>query len=55
MPRNLLLGHMNHETGEYTYGVLTKCAREVEKQPLDVKCWIICDGDVDPEWIEALN
>jgi dynein heavy chain 2 len=55
MPRNVLLGHMNHETGEYTYGVLTKCAREVEKQPLDTKCWIICDGDVDPEWIEALN
>lgn len=55
MPRSLLLGQMNHDTGEYTYGVLTKCAREVEKEPNDVKCWIICDGDVDPEWIEALN
>ena len=55
MSRKLLLGHMNHDTGEYTYGVLTKCAREVEKEPMDVKCWIICDGDVDPEWIEALN
>lgn len=21
----------------------------------DVTTWIICDGDVDPEWIEALN
>jgi len=55
MPRSLLLGHMNRDTGEYSYGVLTKCAREVEKESLDVKCWIICDGDVDPEWIEALN
>jgi dynein heavy chain 2, cytosolic len=55
MPRSLLLGQMNHDTGEYTYGVLTKCAREVEKEPSNVKCWIICDGDVDPEWIEALN
>ena len=55
MSRKLLLGHMNHDTGEYTYGVLTKCAREVEKEPMEVKCWIICDGDVDPEWIEALN
>jgi dynein heavy chain 2 len=55
MPRSLLLGHMNHDTGEYTYGVLTKCAREVEKENPSTKCWIICDGDVDPEWIEALN
>ena len=55
MSRKLLLGYMNHDTGEYTYGVLTKCAREVEKESTDVKCWIICDGDVDPEWIEALN
>lgn len=22
---------------------------------MDVMCWVICDGDVDPEWIEALN
>ena len=55
MPRNLLLDHMNLGTGEYTYGVLTKCAREVEKEPTNVKCWIICDKDVDPEWIEALK
>ncbi len=23
--------------------------------PLQVKSWLICDGDVDPEWIESLN
>ena len=22
---------------------------------LDITSWIICDGDIDPEWIEALN
>ena len=22
---------------------------------VDVKSWIICDGDIDPEWIESLN
>lgn len=22
---------------------------------IDVESWIICDGDVDPDWIEALN
>ncbi|KAH9371214.1 hypothetical protein HPB48_010887 [Haemaphysalis longicornis] len=20
-----------------------------------VSCWIVCDGDVDPEWVESLN
>lgn len=24
-------------------------------EPQDVRSWIICDGDVDPEWIESLN
>lgn len=24
-------------------------------QPMDVKSWIICDGDIDPEWVESLN
>lgn len=22
---------------------------------LEVNSWIICDGDIDPEWIESLN
>lgn len=22
---------------------------------VEITSWIICDGDVDPEWIEALN
>lgn len=21
----------------------------------EATCWVVCDGDVDPEWIEALN
>lgn len=21
----------------------------------DVWSWVVCDGDIDPEWIEALN
>lgn len=21
----------------------------------DVQSWIVCDGDIDPEWIESLN
>lgn len=22
---------------------------------LDVNSWIVCDGDIDPEWVESLN
>lgn len=28
---------------------------QVVKEPLEQHSWIICDGDVDPEWIESLN
>jgi dynein heavy chain 2, cytosolic len=55
MPRSQLLGHMNNDTREFTEGVLTSSAREVIKESSDVISWIICDGDIDPEWIESLN
>ena len=35
--------------------MLTAAARKVVKEPLEQRSWIICDGDVDPEWIESLN
>ena len=22
---------------------------------IDITSWIICDGDIDPEWVESLN
>ena len=22
---------------------------------LDITSWIVCDGDIDPEWVESLN
>ncbi|RYE84667.1 MAG: hypothetical protein EOO65_01865 [Methanosarcinales archaeon] len=25
------------------------------REPVDTRAWIVCDGDVDPEWIESLN
>eukprot|EP01033_Poteriospumella_lacustris_P002713 gene2718-1970_t len=55
MPRERLLGHMDIDTREWADGVLTDAARKVVKESADVRCWIICDGDVDPEWIESLN
>lgn len=27
----------------------------MSKEPLETMCWIVCDGDIDPEWIESLN
>lgn len=31
------------------------CVCQVVQEPLEQRSWIICDGDVDPEWIESLN
>ena len=50
-----LLGHIDIDTREWTDGVLTYSARQVVKEPTSVQSWIICDGDIDPEWIESLN
>ena len=55
MHRERLLGHMDLDTREWSDGVLTDAARKVVRESNDVACWIICDGDVDPEWIESLN
>jgi dynein heavy chain 2 len=49
MPRQRLLGFMDLDTREWADGVLTDAARKVVKESSDVHCWIICDGDVDPE------
>lgn len=53
--RTELLGNMNNETREFVDGILTGLARKVVKEPMTSMSWIICDGDVDPEWIESLN
>ncbi|CAK8696967.1 unnamed protein product [Clavelina lepadiformis] len=55
MPRTQLLGKIDLDTREWSDGVLTNSAREVVREPLDVQSWIVCDGDIDPEWIESLN
>ena len=43
------------DTREWTDGVLTASARQVVKEPIEVQSWIVCDGDIDPEWVESLN
>lgn len=55
LERHALLGHMDHDTREWTDGVLTKSARLVVDEPAGVHSWVICDGDIDTEWIESLN
>jgi len=50
-----LIGHIDADTREWTDGVLTAAARAVAKEPLEQRSWVVCDGDVDPEWIESLN
>ncbi|XP_028975291.2 cytoplasmic dynein 2 heavy chain 1 isoform X3 [Esox lucius] len=55
MPRQQLLGHIDMDTREWADGVLTNSARQVVREPPEVSSWIICDGDIDPEWIESLN
>jgi dynein heavy chain 2 len=53
--RNQLLGHIDVDTREWTDGVLTAASRQVIKEPVEVQSWIVCDGDIDPEWVESLN
>lgn len=55
MPRHQLLGHIDMDTREWFDGVLTHRARQVVKDQNDNATWVICDGDIDPEWIESLN
>ena len=55
MPRQQLLGFMDLDTREWNDGVLTQASKAVVKEDADVTSWIVCDGDVDPEWIESLN
>jgi hypothetical protein len=55
LAREKLLGHMDHDTRLWSDGVLTASARAVQASAAGVHSWIICDGDVDPEWIESLN
>ena len=40
---------------EWTNGVLTVAALEAVDEPTEVNTWIVCDGDIDPEWVESLN
>ncbi|VDM16092.1 unnamed protein product [Hydatigera taeniaeformis] len=55
LSRTHLLGRIDPDTREWTDGVLTRSARDVVREPSGTVSWIICDGDIDPEWVESLN
>lgn len=54
-PRQILLGSLDMDTREWRDGILTRAARLSIKEPLTTRTWILCDGDIDPEWVESLN
>ncbi|TRY75069.1 hypothetical protein TCAL_08574 [Tigriopus californicus] len=55
IPRSQLLGSIDLDTREWTNGVLTLAALEAVDEPGEINTWIVCDGDIDPEWVESLN
>lgn len=55
MSRVQLLGRLDTDTRQWLDGVLTHTAVVVNQEPANVHSWIVCDGSIDPEWIEALN
>ena len=55
LPRTQLLGQIDLDTRQWSNGVLTVAALQAVDEADDVNSWIICDGDVDPKWVESLN
>ncbi|KAK2946340.1 putative Cytoplasmic dynein 2 heavy chain 1 [Blattamonas nauphoetae] len=55
LPRSQLLGHLDLDTRKWHDGILTSRSRMISREPDDIMSWLICDGDIDPEWIESLN
>ncbi|XP_066245842.1 cytoplasmic dynein 2 heavy chain 1 [Euwallacea similis] len=55
MSRHLLLGYTDN-LNQWNDGVLTSYSLQVSQETKDnTWSWIICDGDIDPEWVESLN
>lgn len=55
MARHHLLGHIDLDTRQWTDGIINLTAQTVYSEPETTHSWVICDGDIDPEWIESLN
>ncbi|XP_053600523.1 cytoplasmic dynein 2 heavy chain 1 [Plodia interpunctella] len=55
MSRDSLLGHIDRDTRQWADGVISATALEISNQAAAVWSWVVLDGDIDPEWVEALN
>ncbi|XP_071561821.1 cytoplasmic dynein 2 heavy chain 1 [Temnothorax nylanderi] len=51
IPKSRLLGHINPRTREWKEGVLSSAVTSAGNSAT----WIIFNGDVEPDWAEALN
>lgn len=55
MQKHELLGQIDLDTRQWNDGILTLYSLQVTSNPSDVWSWIVCDGNIDPEWVESLN
>ncbi|KAA6358416.1 MAG: putative Cytoplasmic dynein 2 heavy chain 1, partial [Streblomastix strix] len=55
LPRSQLLGRLDLDTRKWYDGILSSRARLMSREEDNIASWLICDGDIDPEWIESLN
>ncbi len=55
LPYDQLFGKMDCNTGEWKDGVITALVRQGLSEGEESKTWIVCDGEIDPEWVESLN
>ncbi|XP_015834463.1 cytoplasmic dynein 2 heavy chain 1 [Tribolium castaneum] len=55
MHKTKLLGQIDLDTRQWYDGVLTLYSLQVTAESSDVWSWIVCDGNIDPEWVESLN
>ncbi|OUC49685.1 ATPase family protein [Trichinella nativa] len=53
MLKHRLLGYIDPDTREWCDGLLTHLCRKCVSE--NVWSWIVCDGEIDPEWIESMN
>lgn len=60
MGRNKLFGWIDEDSREWHDGLFSVQAREIardgnEASNLGTMHWLLFDGDIDPDWVEALN
>lgn len=57
MPRSKIFGYIDEDTREWHDGIFSAKARYITRNDSmgNGMYWIVFDGDIDPDWVEALN